>query len=115
MAESFIWITTSFIGFHKWKDAPTDCEYLKSIHRHKFNVKIWLQVKNNDRDVEFQTFKLRVDELLKHPFLQNKEASCELYCDAIHNLIYEGLAIDDRKIRISVDEDGENGAYKEYD
>ncbi len=109
----FIWIKTNYIGFHRWKEAPEECKYLRDLHRHTFNVKVWLEVKHNERDVEFYTFKKQINTLLTHPFMHQHSSSCEMYCDALHHLIQEELKIKDREIRISIDEDGEAGAYKE--
>lgn len=52
-----IFISVSFVGFHRWKDAPDHLGYLRYPHRHIFDVKIEATVTHNDRAIEFHDFK----------------------------------------------------------
>lgn len=42
----------SVAGFHKWEDAFKEVEYLKSVHRHVFDIEAGFSVTNNDREIE---------------------------------------------------------------
>lgn len=52
MSTSII-VCTRVVGFHAWKDAPPEVDYLASRHRHVFTIKLALDVKHDDRDLEF--------------------------------------------------------------
>ena len=108
---NYIWITTQFEGFHKYPKAPEEVSFLKDKHRHLFKVKVWIEVEHNDRDIEFIMFKQQVDILLQNSDLNN--SSCEMIADYIHEKIM--LSYPDRKMKIEVSEDGENGCEKEYE
>lgn len=107
---SMIWITTSFEGFHKYPMAPEGVEFLKNEHRHIFHVKVWIDVFHDDRDIEFILFKRYVDSLIKGGQMDYK--SCEMMCDDLHKEIHAKYP--NRDIWISVSEDNENGAVKQY-
>ena len=107
---NYIWVTTQFEGFHKYSDAPEEVSFLKNKHRHIFHVKVWIEVGHNDRDIEFFIFKKQVETLLQNSNLNN--SSCEMIADYVHNKI--SLAYPNRKMKIEVSEDGENGCEKEY-
>jgi len=108
--NSFIWITTNFVGFHRYTDAPPEVKFLKNIHRHIFYVKIWIEVFHNDRDIEFFLFKSFVESLIKNKNLNNKS------CEAISDFFYKKIStkFPKRKIKIEISEDNENGSLKEY-
>lgn len=101
--KTLVWITTEFVGFHRWVDAPDEVAFLRDWHRHIFKVKIAVKVTHSDRDVEFFIFKKQVKEFLDNKY-QNRqfESSCEM--------IAEHIAKHFNAFRVSVSEDGENGA-----
>jgi len=109
--NNFVWITTSFEGFHKYPDAPEEVSFLKERHRHIFKLKIWIEVFHNDRDIEFILFKRFIDSLIVENEMDYK--SCEMISDDLANWINEKFP--KRTIKIEVSEDGENGSYKEYE
>ena len=39
-------------GFHNWPDAPAGLEYLRSIHRHVFNITARIPATHDNRDLE---------------------------------------------------------------
>lgn len=43
----------SEIAYHNWPDAPEHRAYLRSLHRHTFNVVVECVVTHSDRQVEF--------------------------------------------------------------
>jgi hypothetical protein len=107
---NWIWITTQFEGFHKYPDAPEEVSFLRERHRHIFKVRVWIEVFHNERDIEFILFKRFIESTIKNGEFNNM--SCEQISDdiAAHiNCVYEN-----RRIRIEVSEDGENGSEKEY-
>lgn len=110
-SNSFIFITTSFEGFHSYPEAPEEVSFLKDRHRHMFHVKIWIEVFHDNRDIEFILFKRYIDVLLMSSDLNDK--SCEMICDHLAREIK--AMYPNREIKIEVSEDNENGAYKEYE
>lgn len=109
--KSFIWVTLQKENFHKWNNAPKNVKYLSYKHRHIFYFKIFIEVKYNDREIEFITFKNYIDSLLDQRFLW-KNKSCEMISDWLYEIIKKQYP--NREIRIEVSEDNENGSYKEY-
>ena len=108
---NYIWVTTSFEGFHKYTGAPTEVSFLRNTHRHIFHLKVYIQVYHNDREIEFILFK-RYIQNLTGIILDLNYKSCEMISDELYNKIiadYPG-----RVIIIEVSEDGENGSRKEY-
>ena len=113
-----LWITTSYIGWHKYPDAPDDVSYLRYPHRHKFNVRAEFNVPDtSDRYLEFHMVEKTVKDsigivFVSHGMLDDNGnpidvGSCEhqakLFGEEIHR-IYPELT------SVSVDEDGECGA-----
>jgi hypothetical protein len=105
-----IWITTDFIGYHCYPNAPVVVSYLQSIHRHKFGVKVWIEIFTNERDLEFHMFKHFVDTCLTQS--NQNSLSCESISDNLATQISSQYP--NREVFISIDEDGECGSYKEY-
>lgn len=108
-----IFITTKFVGLHRWKGAPECVVYLRDAHRHNFGVKVTVPVTDPERQIEFITFKKFVDDtivvLQMHP--EVIEWSCETWGLHIIASIISSLDIKDPgKITCTVDEDGECGA-----
>tara|TARA_R110000868_G_scaffold132290_2_gene342957 strand:+ start:5337 stop:5555 length:219 start_codon:yes stop_codon:yes gene_type:complete len=66
-----IYISTSFEGLHQWKDAPDQVDFLRSAHRHIFNIKIYFEVNHNDRDLEFFMMKSEINNLIEHIYITN--------------------------------------------
>lgn len=107
-----VWVTLSFIGFHCWPAAPEPVKYLRNLHRHKFNVKVFAYVNHSDREIEFHTLKaqatLALHEMVIPELNSSQHLSCEMIAEALflelrrtHNVICSD---------IHVDEDGECGA-----
>jgi metal-dependent HD superfamily phosphatase/phosphodiesterase len=106
-------VKTSFIGFHRWLDAPKEVQYLQNWHRHLFNVKIWLKVKHSDRQIEFFMAQRRINEFIKDKYNDHVfEKSCEMiaeeimkFCDKLYG---RGTCT-----KVQVFEDNENGGEVE--
>ena len=79
----------SIPGFHRWKDAFKEVEYLKNKHRHVFEITAGFQVTNNDREVEIIDTQ---NKIMRYLFLKyGVEHSIE--CD-FDNMSCEDIAED---------------------
>lgn len=119
--DSMIWVTFKREGIHKYPaalDDPKlatgdeyDVSFLGHPHRHIFHFRVWIEVKHNDRDIEFIQFKRWLENLYKGT-LELDYKSCEMIADDLHTQIANKHP--GRKIWIEVSEDGENGCIKKY-
>ena len=110
--SNFIWIKTQQEFIHNYPNAPVEVKFLRNLHRHMFHFKVYLEVKGNNRDVEFIMFKKDIEKYLSNLHTSIKSTSCEALCDYIYEHIknnYKG-----RAVKIEVSEDNENGVFKEY-
>jgi len=127
-------IKFSIPGFHYWKNAPKQYDYLRNLHRHNFYWEIIIET-TNDREIEIISFNDRVQRLLKQEFnflsgnmivktnpshIYDLESlyfggkSCEAIAQDTYDLIKQHY--NDIKIKqIAVLEDNENGAIKEWE
>ena len=103
-----IWVTTQFEGFHSWGNAPEEVKFLRDNHRHIFKVKVTLEVKHDDREVEFFIFKKQLEGFIQDSFKSENVGSCEMIANIIKG--YVKLVYPGRKVSVEVSEDGENGA-----
>ena len=119
--DSMIWVTFKREGIHKYPAAledpklatgdEYDVSFLGYPHRHIFHFRVWIQVKHNDRDIEFIQFKRWLENLYQGT-LELDYKSCEMIADDLHTQIAKKHP--GRKIWIEVSEDGENGCIKKY-
>ena len=63
---SYIIVKTSFRGFHQYKDAPDQVAFLKNLHRHDFIVEAKIEVKHDDRELEFFIEQSALDVTIAH-------------------------------------------------
>ena len=107
ITKTMVWVTESFVGFHRWKEAPDSHSFLRSYHRHVFHVKIGVAVDHNDRDVEFFALK----DYLKTHLEDFEGGQFELSCEQIADILVAEFVKDGYQIQLAeVSEDGENGA-----
>ncbi len=109
MKKSII-VRWQFEGFHCYPNAPKEVEFLKLEHRHLFKCSAKIQVKHDDRELEF----FLVQRELKNVFGDGKwnHKSCEMIgCEIAEYIIikYGG----GRSVEVEVSEDGENSAIVE--
>ena len=122
-AKRMIRVTFRKEGIHKYPAAlddpklatggADDVSFLGYIHRHIFHFKVAIEVYHDDRDIEFIQFKRWLESLYADGTLQLDYKSCEMICDDLSRTInkkYPG-----RNIKLTVSEDGENGATIEYE
>ena len=120
---NFIYVTFRQEGVHCYPAAATDPQlatgdsldvsFLAHPHRHMFGFKVWIQVFDEDRDIEFIQFKRWLQGLYGNRTLQLNYKSCEMISDDLAKVIMERYQ--GRKVKIEVSEDNENGSYAEYD
>jgi hypothetical protein len=112
MKKIWVWCTFEFVGWHVWKDAPQDVNYLAERHRHLFKCKVQIEVSHNDREIEFITLKNECSEMIPAMSILDV-GSCEMVAEWIYGRLkhmYPG-----RSMKIAISEDGENGATVEFD
>lgn len=112
-----VYAKASFEGIHRWLDAPDEVKYLRNPHRHIFNVKVSVEVTQNDREIEFIMLGHRVKELFEGLAIEGRNGvwymgtkSCEDVAEMVMDYIRYKLGLPDKTyIAVQVDEDGENG------
>lgn len=117
LEETMIWVTFEKEGLHKYPaalDDPKlktgdayDVSFLGYIHRHIFKFKVEIEVFHDDRDIEFIQFKRWLQSLYEGE-LNVDFKSCEMIAADLYSQI--NARYPNRKVVITVAEDGENGA-----
>ena len=104
MFKREIIISSQFVGFHSWIDAPEEVAFLRNVHRHLFHIRVGYVVTHRDRQLEFFMEKDKLERELI--WISKLNRSCEGYADHIlnSNQLAEWA---------EVFEDGENGARVE--
>ena len=118
-----IWVTFKKEGIHKYPaalDDPKlatggwdDVSYLGYPHRHIFHFRVGIEVFHDDRDIEFIQFKRWLESLYGDDIIALDYKSCEMISDDLAEQI--NAKYPNRKIEITVSEDGENGATSRYE
>ena len=118
-----IWVTWQKEGIHKYPaalDDPKlatgdwdDVSYLGYPHRHMFHFRVGIEVFHDDRDIEFIQFKRWLESLYGDDIIALDYKSCEMISDDLAEQI--NAKYPNRKIEITVSEDGENGATSRYE
>jgi len=113
MKKTFAKVSTSFEDLHQFKKAPGKVKFLRSLHRHRFFVIVFVEQFHNDRDVEYFLFKEWLDSVIAKKIVKMESGkSCEMMAEVLHKEISKKYK--NREIRIEINEDGENGAYLEF-
>ena len=126
-SKSMIWVTFQKEGIHKYPAAledpklatgdEYDVSFLGYPHRHIFHFRVCIEVFHDDRDIEFIQFKRWLERLYSNDksdgVLVLDYKSCEMICDELAEKINEKYP--NRKLEITVSEDGENGATIQYE
>lgn len=113
----YIWVTFQKEGIHKYPAALTDpalseVSFLGYDHRHIFHFRVDIEVFHDDRDVEFILLKRELEKLFESGVLQLDYKSCEMISDDLAKYLLHKYP--QRRLKISVSEDGENGSFAEY-
>ncbi len=90
-------------GFHCWPNASEESQFLRERHRHIFHIECWKEVSEDDREIEFISFKYQIESHLESFHHEFDYWSCETI--AAHLISQFELS------RCGVFEDGENGAF----
>lgn len=98
----------SIPGFHKWEEAPDSLAYLRSRHRHVFEIEVGIQVTNNNREIEIISTQNTIQKYLLRKYGENS-VECEFY-----NMSCEDIAEEILKTfhayYVTVTEDGFGGS-----
>ena len=114
---TIVWCRSRFIAFHNWPEASGMHHYLSYPHRHEFHVEVATKV-HADRQIEFIKMRADLDQFLRS--LTNKYGtegttisfSCETFASAIaDHMRHQNYSVH----KVSVSEDGENGATVYYE
>lgn len=111
--KKFIYVTNQYAGFHTYEKAPDVVKFLSYPHRHVFKFKVILEVKHNDRDLEFFMVQDKLMRFIQKNFNLKDLGSCETQAEMMFEFltkIYPG-----RPYSVEVSEDGENGAIVSRD
>ena len=114
-----IFLTTSFEGVHCYPSAPEGVEFLRTPHRHIFGVKVETEVYHDDRELEFILLKRKVNSWLEarqsyNGVWQMGPMSCEQVASKLIKFLQNDLEKgNERYFKVTIDEDGENGAVVE--
>lgn len=119
-----VWCTAEFAGIHNWPDATrvmlpeVDPEgatrhYLEMPHRHNFHVRLEIEVRHSNRQIEFIELKGRMLNFIYSAFgvPQLGARSCEMMAQEIAEWALNDFQLP-RGVTVSctVSEDGENGS-----
>jgi len=110
---NYIWVTTQREFMHKYNDAPKEVKFLSYPHRHIFHFKVYIEVRTNDRDIEFIIFKRFIEKLLNNFKFDLNGSSCEMISDYL--IVFIKGKYPHRKVKIEISEDKENGILMNYE
>lgn len=118
--KKFIWVTFQRKGYHRYPDAPAEVDYLQSRHRHLFKFKVKLEVRHDNREIEFHMFQNQIEAWYDTGALELDYKSCEMMADDLAAKLHATYGAhlfntdDTRSLVIEVSEDGECGAEAYY-
>jgi 6-pyruvoyl-tetrahydropterin synthase len=112
-----IFVTTEFIAFHRWPKASEYFPkrfYLEDLHRHKFFVRLEIEVAHDDRELEYHEVKESLDAMIRQwtDYDWNETDSCEMMAKWILQWAMDHWP-DRHRYMVSVAEDNENGSIVE--
>lgn len=117
--KTFVYCTFQKEGYHYFPGADTnptyatgdkyDVGFLGLRHRHVFHFKVWIEVKSDNREIEFIQLKRWCESLYNSNTLDLNHRSCEMIAQDLYVKISEKYP--SREVRIDISEDHENGAY----
>lgn len=110
--KTTIVVQTQFEGMHCYPDAPDEVSYLRYLHRHIFCVKLELEVKHDDRELEFIIVKRKLEDYISSESFV-KSVSCEQMAKLICRYMF--TLYGERNAKCCVYEDNENGGCVYYE
>ena len=109
----FIKIQTQFEAVHRYPAAPSGVRHLRYPHRHTFITTVTIEVKHEDRELEFYKVKDFLDDKVQqHLGVQLKNKSCEMLNDFFYKHLIEKYG--QRCMEIETSEDGQRSAITHY-
>lgn len=103
-----VWSLVKFVGFHRWPEAPDSRDYLRSRHRHEFNIRASVRVSHSDRDIEFHDLRDMIADWWGPGSKELGRMSCEDIALEVKEHLH--LAHDLTVVSVEVSEDGYDGA-----
>lgn len=97
-------------GIHQYPNAPEEVAFLRHPHRHIFHVILYVEQFHDERDVEYLMARKWLDNLL-HATKWDISSSCEHIAMVVGQTTRSVFR--DRRVKIEVTEDGENGCLIE--
>jgi 4-alpha-glucanotransferase len=121
MKKTFVHVSFTKEGYHQFPGALApefktgdvyDVSHLATRHFHYFYFKVWVEVKHDNRDIEFIQLRRWLESLYDSKALELNDKSCEMIAEDLYNFIKTRYT--NSEIRIDVSEDNINGAYVEF-
>ena len=109
----YVYCTFTAEKLHKWDGAKevSGVEFLANLHRHLFHFKVGVEVKHDNREVEFILLKRELEKEVKA--WGEVVGSCEMMVEKLYTYLQANYP--QRKYLIEVSEDSENGANYQCD
>lgn len=107
-------VSWRYEGIHFFPNMPEELShvgFLENEHRHEFHCTVWVEVRHDNRDIEYIDLKRALKEKFGDNNMNNK--SCEMVAREICGFVLHRHP--NRLIKVEVLEDGENGALFEPD
>lgn len=121
-SKKFVYASIQKEGYHCFPEAGTnpayatgdqyDVSHLALRHMHYFFIKVWVEVKHSNRDIEFIQMRRWLGNLYGTGTLSLDSKSCEMIAEDLYLQIANKYPNCD--VRIDVSEDNINGAYLEF-
>lgn len=120
--KKFIYFPFIKEGYHYFPGADTnplyatgdqyDVSHLGTRHFHYFYFKVWIEVDDSNREIEFIQARRFTEQLYSSGVLEMNHKSCEMLAEDLYTQLSEKYP--NKEIRIDVSEDNINGAYLEF-
>jgi len=110
--RTFIWCTLEVEGVHFWP-IPNEEKYLQNLHRHLFKIRVSVEVKNDNREIEFIALKRWILTKIRAQYGYGLVDWRDMSCEQIAKWILMNVSSyygHDRHYVVDVSEDGENGS-----
>lgn len=108
--KTSIVVRWQFEGFHFYPHAPADVRFLRETHRHLFKCSLKIEVRHDNRELEFFMVQRDLKKKFNDGMMDNK--SCEMIAKEIVLFAQQEYGAL-RDITVEVSEDGENSAIVE--
>lgn len=97
--KKFVWADFTFEGYHNYPDADKyehtatgdeyDVSHLALRHFHTFCVHVKVEVREDNREIEFIQMRRRLVNAIGDKTLELNGQSCEMMCDTIAGILHE--------------------------